>query len=399
MTRREVVRVRDVAQVIGGATPRTSEPAFWGGTIPWLTPKDLSDRPARYTDRGTRFISDQGLSSSSARLLPAGSVLLTSRAPIGLVTIASAPIATNQGFKSLVLDETQCPEYWYYLLASSGEYLHSVANGSTFLEISGKVVGDLEFEVPSIDEQRRIAEVLGALDDLIDMNERLANSQTELAKSHGQRLLPRLSEGDSGTIDDIATIAKGYSYKSAELVEGGGWLVGLKNVGRRGEFRADGFKPLIAEVKPSQVVDNGDLVVAHTDLTQAREVIGRPVRVRRGKREGTLVASLDLAVVRPKSGVSVEYRQAVLESAAFREHALGYCNGTTVLHMSSQAVPSFPVAVPTAEGMRAFDELATLRAGADDAHDAADELRRTRDELLPLLMSGAVRVRPEEVAA
>lgn len=280
-----------------------------------------------------------------------------------------------------------------------GEIARRAVQGATVDRIPIGEMATWPIAVPPLDEQRRIAQVLGALDDLINTNERLANAQTSLAKSHGQRLLSHVSEGEVGTIEDIATIAKGYSYKSAELVEGGGWLVGLKNVGRRGEFRSDGFKPLNAEVKPSQVVDNGDIVVAHTDLTQAREVIGRPVRVRRGKRVGTLVASLDLAVVRPKPGVSVEYLQAVLESSAFREHALGYCNGTTVLHMSSQALPSFPVAVPGEDYMRAFDELAVLRAGADDAYDAADELRRTRDQLLPLLMSGAVRVRPEGVAA
>lgn len=278
-------------------------------------------------------------------------------------------------------------------------YVLGVQTGTAVPHISGGQIRAYRFALPPLDDQRRIAEVLGALDDLIDTNERLANYQNELARSHGQRLLSLVPEGEVGTVDDVASIVKGYSYKSAELVEGTGWLVGLKNVGRGGEFRADGFKPLNAVSKPSQIVENGDLVVAHTDLTQAREIVGRPVRVRRGKRIGTLVASLDLAVVRPKPGVSVEYLQAVLESPAFREHALGYCNGTTVLHMNSHAVPSFPVAVPSSEYMQAFDELAALRAGADDAYDAADELRRTRDELLPLLMSGAVQVQPKEVAA
>lgn len=277
--------------------------------------------------------------------------------------------------------------------------LLSLTTGSTFPNLSRESIAGLTLPNPPVEDQRRIAEVLGALDDLIDTNERLGRRLTDLAGAKGQSLLAALDDGTSATIDDVASIAKGYSYKSAELTEGTGWLVGLKNVGRRGEFRADGFKPLNAAVKPSQVVENGDLVVAHTDLTQAREVIGRPVRVRRGNRSGTLVASLDLVVVRPNADVSVEYLQAVLESPAFREHALGYCNGTTVLHMNSRAVPSFPVAVPSVDQMRTFDELTPLRAAADDAFEAADQLRRTRDELLPLLMSGKVRVRPKEVAA
>lgn len=105
----KTVAVEDVAEVVAGGTPKSSQPEFWGGDVQWLTPKDLADRPARYTGIGARTITEEGLKKSAAKLLPKGTVLLTSRAPVGYVSIASGPIATNQGFKNLILDDTQLP--------------------------------------------------------------------------------------------------------------------------------------------------------------------------------------------------------------------------------------------------------------------------------------------------
>ena len=95
------IQLQDVADVVGGGTPSTKESSYWNGDVPWLTPKDLSGYNERYISRGERNISEEGLDNSSAVLLPASSILLTSRAPIGYVAIAKKPIATNQGFKSL----------------------------------------------------------------------------------------------------------------------------------------------------------------------------------------------------------------------------------------------------------------------------------------------------------
>lgn len=269
-----------------------------------------------------------------------------------------------------------------------------VQTGTAVPHISATQIREFRFPLPTLREQQRIAGVLGVLDDLIDANERLASDLEALARTMGRTFVAGLREPDGTTlISDIARIDKGFSYKSSELVEGGGWLVGLKNVGRDGSFRSDGFKPLSAAVKPTQIVDTGDLVVAHTDLTQARDVIGRPVRVRRGSRTGQLVASLDLAVVRPRVGMTVEYLQAVLETAEFREHALAFCNGTTVLHMASAAVPSFPVTIPSADRLVGFSSrVKALQEGADSLREEAEGVRSARTELLPLLIAGHIRV-------
>ena len=165
----KVIKLGDVADIIGGGTPDTKNDSYWGGDVSWLTPKDLSGYESRYISKGERNISFQGLKNSSAKMLPAGSVLLTSRAPIGYVAIAKTPLCTNQGFKSLVLKENADSEFFYYLLKNNVDYIQGMSSGSTFAEISGSQVKALEFKIPSLDMQKRIAGILGALDDKIEV--------------------------------------------------------------------------------------------------------------------------------------------------------------------------------------------------------------------------------------
>lgn len=147
----------EIAEVVGGGTPRTADPTnFEGGDIPWITPADLSGYTDKYISHGTRFITRKGLESSSARLLPAGTVLFTSRAPIGYVAIARNRVATNQGFKSFVLKDGVLPEYVYWWLKGSKQRAEALASGTTFLELSGASAKKLPIPIAPIDEQRRI---------------------------------------------------------------------------------------------------------------------------------------------------------------------------------------------------------------------------------------------------
>lgn len=164
------VHIGDVARVIGGGTPPSRDESNFGGDVPWITPKDMTNHQGRYITGGARTLSNEGLSGSSAKLLPAGAVLVSSRAPIGLVAIAACPLSTNQGIRSLVFDNTQDPVFWYYLLRQSTALLEAHANGSTFQEISGGSLAKLTFTVPSLDWQRQLATTLGGLDKLIEHN-------------------------------------------------------------------------------------------------------------------------------------------------------------------------------------------------------------------------------------
>ncbi len=150
-------RMGDVSHIIGGGTPKTSDSAnFVGGKVPWITPADLSSHLDKFIAYGRRNITEQGLRTSSARLMPAGTILLSSRAPIGYVAIAAHAVTTNQGFKSFVLPDGLDSSYVYYYLRRSRELLNDLGTGTTFKEISGTRAGTVPIPVAPLPEQHRI---------------------------------------------------------------------------------------------------------------------------------------------------------------------------------------------------------------------------------------------------
>lgn len=146
----------DVAEVIGGGTPSTTDDKNFGGEIPWITPADLSGYRSKTIGRGQRNLTQAGLDGSGAKLMPAGTVLFSSRAPIGYVAIASNPVTTNQGFKSFVLRKWLSPDYVYYYLQRAKDLAVARASGTTFLEISGAKARTIPIPVAPRPEQDRI---------------------------------------------------------------------------------------------------------------------------------------------------------------------------------------------------------------------------------------------------
>lgn len=157
----------EIAEIVSGATPSTSVKEYWDGDIRWVTPKDLSELDGSEISHTARSISVAGLRSCAASVLPANSVLLSSRAPIGLVAINRVPMATNQGFKSLVPDPRRVDSrFLYWWLKKHRPLLESLGNGATFKEISKKSTAAVPISLPPIEEQRRIAAILDAADAL-----------------------------------------------------------------------------------------------------------------------------------------------------------------------------------------------------------------------------------------
>ncbi|TLE03060.1 restriction endonuclease subunit S, partial [Helicobacter bilis] len=176
------VRLGEVAEIISGGTPKTSIPEYWNGEIPWLTPKDLAGYNHIYISKGERFITKLGLKNSSATLMPKGTILLSSRAPIGYVAIAQNDICTNQGFKSLIVNPKQaCNLFVYYWIKDNVKYLQSLGTGTTFEEISKGVVQDITIPLPPLTIQQKIAEILSSFDDKIDLLHRQNKTLESLA--------------------------------------------------------------------------------------------------------------------------------------------------------------------------------------------------------------------------
>ena len=142
------VTLGEIGTIVGGATPSTKNTSFYDGNIPWLTPKDLSVNGNKYIFRGERNITEAGFKSCSCKMLPKGSVLFSSRAPIGYVAIAANDMCTNQGFKSVIPNEETDSEFLYYLLKYNKDNIASQGSGTTFAEVSGKTMKDIEVVVP-----------------------------------------------------------------------------------------------------------------------------------------------------------------------------------------------------------------------------------------------------------
>ncbi|NLJ65397.1 MAG: restriction endonuclease subunit S [Christensenellaceae bacterium] len=178
------VKIEDLGEVIGGGTPSTKVDEYYGGNIPWITPKDLSGYTKKYIFAGERNITDKGLKNSSAKLLPKGTVLFSSRAPIGYIAIAGQKVSTNQGFKSVIPDEeVTSSEFLYYLLKYNTEKIKNKSSGSTFSEISGKSMKNVEVVIPNKKTQSKISNILSSFDQKIEVNNKIIANLEEQAQA------------------------------------------------------------------------------------------------------------------------------------------------------------------------------------------------------------------------
>ena len=213
--------IGDATDVIGGGTPSTTNPKNFGGSIPWITPADMSGYLGKTISGGARFISEQGLADSGARWLPQGAVLFSSRAPIGYVAVASRPITTNQGFKSFVPGNGLNSEYLYYWLTSAKQHAEALASGTTFLELSGAKAALIPLPLAPTAEQTRIVEKLEELLSDLDVGvAELKAAQVKLGQYRQSLLKAAVECSDSGepyqklTLGELVTsIGQGWSPK------------------------------------------------------------------------------------------------------------------------------------------------------------------------------------------
>lgn len=157
----EYKKIYEVGQVVGGTTPNTNNPNYWNGDLCWISPAELTGNHYLYDSR--KKITQEAVNSKSLKLLPVGTVILSSRAPIGKVTINKVPTYCNQGFKCVICKNSLYNEYLYWWFYGHTKFLNSLGTGATFAEISKKVVENIIIPIPSIDEQSQIVSHLDKL--------------------------------------------------------------------------------------------------------------------------------------------------------------------------------------------------------------------------------------------
>ena len=177
-------KLHEIGRIVGGATPPTKDSANYDGEISWITPKDLSNFTGRYIQKGERSITQKGFDSSSCQILPKGSILFSSRAPIGYIAIAANELCTNQGFKSIIPDNNLVNNlFLYYLLKYNKEEIEGLGSGTTFKEVSAKVMQNFDIKIPSIQTQKKNADILSSLDDKIELNRRINDNLEQQAQA------------------------------------------------------------------------------------------------------------------------------------------------------------------------------------------------------------------------
>ncbi|HAS0874237.1 TPA: restriction endonuclease subunit S [Enterobacter hormaechei subsp. xiangfangensis] len=199
----EWVTLATIGEIVGGGTPTSDNPHYWSTQgIKWLTPADLNGLKGKYISSGARDITIDGLSNSSAKLMPKGTVLFSSRAPIGYVAISNNELATNQGFKSCVPYIKESAEYIYYFLLSAAKKIDEMASGTTFKEVSGAVVSKVLLPFPPLNEQLKIVEVADDLMSLCDQLEQQSLSSLDAHQQLVETLLTTLA--DSQNAEELA---------------------------------------------------------------------------------------------------------------------------------------------------------------------------------------------------
>ena len=297
------------------------------------------------------------------------------------------------------------PEFLFLLLKSNNiikelQHLAETRSG-TFPQITfSSELAPMKVRIPNKKTQHQVISLISSIEKKIDINEKINNNLEEQIKllchswlvdyaPFGYR---QPSSWSTVSLSSIATFISGYSYKGMELSESDTVMATIKNFERNGGFKLSGYKEIkpSSKLKPNQYADLFDTLVAHTDLTQNAEVIGNAELVLSKSGYKDIVFSMDLVKVLPKEGVSKFLLAALLRDGRFKTHALGYINGTTVLHLSKKALQEFELLLPLD-----LNELAPLAKAIEAMYrqiaaniDESIQLTNLRDTLLPKLMSG-----------
>lgn len=360
-------------EIVSGATPRTDEARFWDGEVDWATPKDLSSLDGKFISSTERRITVAGLGSCAASILPPYSVLFSSRAPIGHVAINAVPMATNQGFKSLIPHPSEVsPDFLYHWLRARRPFLESLGNGATFKEVSKAVVSRVEIVLPPILEQRRIAEALDRADTIRRKRERTAVLLDELLCSAFVEVIGDPVTNPRGwplkPLEALVDPARGISYgvvqRGPEVRKG----VPIVRISNFGGNRFDGS----TVVRTSDEISNGyrrTILRGGELVVSIRGTVGR-VAIVPAAAAGWNV-SREVAVVPLLEGLSRPLVHSALLSDGVQRFILGNVKGVAQSGINLADLRQAPIPCPPAQELERFESMArTVGALEEHIHGA-----------------------------
>jgi type I restriction enzyme S subunit len=336
-------RIGDVCEIVNGGTPKTSVAKYWGDEHLWITPAEMGKRESPYVDDTKRKLTDSGLRDSSARMLPAHSVILSSRAPIGHLVINTKPMATNQGCKSLIPGKLIEYKFLYYYLSSIVDLLESLGTGATFKELSGSKLKEVDLPVPPLPEQKRIVAVLDkAFEGLVTAKanaEKNLQNARDLFESHLQSVFTHHGKGwVEKTLGEAFDVRDG-THDSPKYHTTGYPLITSKNLKREG-LSFDDVKLIskqdYAKINERSAVHKGDVLFAMIGT------IGNATLVEVEPN----FAIKNVALFKNSKGQSSAFLKHYLDSRMVISKMLKEAKGTTQKFVGLGYLRNFPIKLP-----------------------------------------------------
>ncbi|MBQ3023012.1 MAG: restriction endonuclease subunit S, partial [Clostridia bacterium] len=218
----QLVRLGDVCTVVSGSTPKTSVDEYWNGDVKWITPAEL-DADSYYIHDSVKHITELGRTKTGLSYMPVGTVILSSRAPIGKTAILGCEMCCNQGFKNLICTDRIFNEYLYHFLRAKTNYLNSLGRGATFKELSKGIVENVLIPLPAIEEQHHIADLFASVEELIQTKKQQLDLFDELVKSRFIELFGSLNDNEKGldivSIEELCTLIKDGTHQTPTYTE------------------------------------------------------------------------------------------------------------------------------------------------------------------------------------
>ena len=372
--------IGDLGTVVGGATPSTKNPENYnGGNIAWITPKDLAGYSERFISHGERNITEQGLKSCSTQLMPANTILFSSRAPIGYVAIASNEVCTNQGFKSVVPNKDTDYMFLYYLLKFNKSKIDNLGSGTTFKEVSGSTMRAIEVTIPETkEEQIKISSILSAIDSKIEHNIAINQNLAEQIQAIYCNDYDTLTHLPTGVLSDICTYSKDKVLIS-ELTESSYFSTENMQPNKAGAVNATSL-PSIQQTTKCCI---GDVLISNI-----RPYFKKIVYV-----TSDCGCSTDVLCFRPKTQELSAFLYGTLYLDRFFDYMVAGSKGTKMPRGDKQQIMHYPIVVPDKNALETYNQ--TVVPMLEQIKTNIDEnlrLGTMRDALLPKLMSGEIDV-------
>ena len=351
----EKKKLGDIGNIISGGTPSSSNKEYWNGHINWFTPSEVGK--TKFVSESIRKITEKGLKNSSAKLLPKGTILLSSRATIGEKSILLNSATTNQGFQSIITNNEAINEFIYYYIDTLKSELIKQSSGSTFLEISNTILKKLKIYIPNLQEQEKIANFLSTVDKKI---ENLANTITSLENQKkgllqqifSQKLRFKDENGNNypdwekKKLGDITQSQGGTALEKYTTTNGLYKFISIGNYSTYSTYLDNGIRIDLNNKTKKQLLNKNDLVMILNDKTSSGNIIGRALLI---DKDNTYIYNQRSQRLICNTKIIIPSFLYFLLNSDFRKNIIKKVQGATQIYINYSTIEVMHLNIPCLE--------------------------------------------------